>query len=68
MVFLLGEEGTRTEVKKQEVRPLEGSSVIDLITKIHGGSSVAWEQMAVNKTQDAQGVRDVSELNCLWEG
>lgn len=52
MVFPLGEEGTRTEVKEQEVRALEGSSVIDLITKIHGRTSVAWEQMTVSKTQD----------------
>lgn len=54
MVFPLGEEGTRTEVKEQEVRALEGSSIIDLITKLHGRSSVAWEQMAVSKTQDVQ--------------
>lgn len=65
MVFPLGEEGTRTEVKEQEVRALEGSSIIDLITKLHGRSSVAWEQMAVSKTQDVQGARDASEVNCL---
>ena len=61
MVFPLGEEGTRTEVKEQEVRALEGSSIIDLITKLHGRSSVAWEQMAVSKTQDVQGAGDASE-------
>ena len=65
MVFPLGEEGNRTEVKEQEVRALEGSSIIDLITKIHGRSSVAWEQMAVSKTQDVQGAGDASEVNCL---
>lgn len=65
MVFPLGEEGTRTEVKEQEVRALEGSSVIEIITKIHGRTSVAWEQMTVSETQDVQGVGDVSELNCL---
>lgn len=65
MVFPLGEEGTRTEVKEQEVRALEGSSIIDLITKLHGRSSVAWEQMAVSKTQDVQGAGDASEVNCL---
>lgn len=65
MVFPLGEEGTRTEVKEQEVRALEGSSVIEIITKIHGRTSVAWEQMTVSETQDVQGVGDVSEMNCL---
>ena len=65
VVCPLGEEGTRTEVKEQEVRALEGSSIIDLITKIHGRSSVAWEQMAVSKTQDVQGAGDASEVNCL---
>ena len=65
MVFPLGEEGTRTEVKEQEVRALEGSSVIEIITKIHGRTSVAREQMTVSKTQDVQGVGDVSEMNCL---
>ena len=65
VVFPLGEEGTRTEVKEQEVRALEGSSIIDLITKIHGRSSVAWEQMAVSKTQGVQGAGDASEVNCL---